>query len=140
MEPFQKTKRPLILHQKIMGNPNMKSIDDKKVVQSPCRREKKGKDFFGGKPAGDSRGKKVSPEKKPGGHTRGTASEEGILKKTRKIPLIIYSNVKKGANIDLLHPLNHPVLMYFPLSQRNISIFIVSAGSNGFVSSNSDIS
>ena len=32
MEPFQKTKRPLILHQKIMGNPNMKNIDDKKVV------------------------------------------------------------------------------------------------------------
>ena len=33
-EPFQKTKRPLILHQKIMRNPNMKAIDDKKVVQS----------------------------------------------------------------------------------------------------------
>ena len=30
MEPFQKTKRPVILHQKIMGNPNMKSIKDEK--------------------------------------------------------------------------------------------------------------
>ena len=113
MEPFQKTKRPLILHQKIMGNPNMKSIDDKKVVQSPCRREKKGKDFFGENQPGIPEGKKLSPEKKPegtpgtqhtignkeqnkrkkrgllipegknprkkspGGHTRGTASEEG---------------------------------------------------------------
>ena len=47
----------------------MKSIDDKEVVQSPCRREKKGKDFLGGKTSQGFPGKKSAPEKKPGGHT-----------------------------------------------------------------------
>ena len=40
MEPFQKTKRPVILHQKIMRNPNIKSIKDEKVVQSSYGAEK----------------------------------------------------------------------------------------------------
>ena len=77
----------------------MKSIDDKKVVQSPCRREKKGNNFFEGKPAGDSRGKKVSPEKKPGGHTGGTThcvgrQPNGTTKNTR--------NVRNPCNINKL--------------------------------------
>ena len=72
MEPFQKTKRPVIFHQKIMGNPNMKSIDDKKVVQSPSRREKKGNDFFWGKTSPGFPRKKSIPGKNPGGHTQHT--------------------------------------------------------------------
>ena len=39
-EPFQKTGRPVIPHQIITGNPNIKSIDDKKVVQSSYGAEK----------------------------------------------------------------------------------------------------
>ena len=90
MEPFEKTKRPLILHQKIMGNPNMKSIDDKKVVQSPCRREKKGNNFLKENQPGIPEVKKYPRKKKPGGHAthnrdKINAKNEGFLSPGKKV-------------------------------------------------------
>ena len=51
-----------------MGNPNMKSIDDKKVVQSPCRKEKKGNNFLGENQPGIPGEKKYPREKNPRAH------------------------------------------------------------------------
>ena len=52
------------------------------------------------------RGKKVSPEKNPGGHTRGTGSEEGILKKTRKIPLRVMLIKDQRGPVGICRPVS----------------------------------
>ena len=64
------------------------SIDDKKVVQSPCRRKKKGNDFFGENQPGIPGEKKYPRKKNPEGtqHTIGNKEQNKCKKRGLLIP------------------------------------------------------